>query len=68
MTQPEQPRETLQRPPFLLRAFAFLVFPFSREGSLVWWWRMHENLTAMYAEGHGDPRCPFCGRPSDDPA
>lgn len=47
----------LPRPPLLLRLFAFLTFPWSREGSLVWWWRMHVNLHRYWAE-HNCPYCP----------
>ena len=58
----------MSRPPFLLRLYAFLMFPFSREGSLVWWWRMHANThgegtasaMGIVVERDDDSRCPYC--------
>jgi Leu/Phe-tRNA-protein transferase len=46
----------MKEPPFLLRIYAFLVFPWSAEGSLVWWWRMHRNVHDAMC---GEPGCPW---------
>jgi hypothetical protein len=67
-------RARYTRPPLLLRVYSFLTFPYSREGSLVWWWRMHDDThgsdtdSVMGLTDDRDPNCPYCltPEPTDD--
>jgi hypothetical protein len=41
--------------PRWFRIYALLMFPWSKEGSAVWWWRVHVDTHNPDC----DPGCPF---------